>query len=213
MSNLLDELLVLLKNKKVIGCLIAILIAIITMNLFIAVYRGTIREQQIESVAKTTYKNKQFKSIQEDELTKLMTSKEQVIIGIVDPVDNKGFNDIKKMFNEKSSIDGLPKTVYIYQPIYDSSKVIKNLGIKDKNTFIVVENGKELGRYSFNQLEGGYEEVINEVNQIIHPKIERKKPIRKQEEAPKTDNQEGVPSEDGTTSSGDVTHTSEVFFE
>ena len=204
MSNILEEILVLLKKKKTIGIIIGIVVAIILMNILISINRDSIRKQQIDSVAKTTYQNKQFKSVQEDELTKLLTNKQQTIVGIVEPADNKGYNKVKKMFNKKSAVKGLPKEVYIYQPIYDSSALKKELKLNEKNTFLVIEDGQEVGRYSFNDLSIGYEEIVEEVDTILNPKILRKNPIRIEAE-----NEEMVEeaSDDG------LTHTSEVTFE
>ena len=156
MSNIVDELLVLLKKKKTIAVIIIIVVGIVMMNVFKSLYRPTIREQQVDSVAKVTYKNKQFKKIQDSELTDLLKKKEQQVIAVIDPSENKGYKKVEKMFNEKKSIENLPETVYVYEPVYPNQKMNKDLGINDKNTFIVYNEGKEIGRYSFNDLSVGH---------------------------------------------------------
>lgn len=207
MSNIVDELLVLLKKKKTIAVIIIIVVGIVMMNVFKSLYRPTIREQQVDSVAKITYKNKQFKKIQESELTDLLKKKEQQVIAVIDPSENKGYKKVEKMFNEKKSIENLPETVYVYEPVYPNQKMNKDLGINDKNTFIVYNEGKEIGRYSFNDLSVGHEEITTELNQIINPKILRKKPVRKEVQT------EDSATENTQTNDDGQTHTSEVFFE
>lgn len=207
MSNIVDELLVLLKKKKTIAVIIIIVVGIVMMNVFKSLYRPTIREQQVDSVAKITYKNKQFKKIQDSELTDLLKKKEQQVIAVIDPSENKGYKKVEKMFNEKKSIENLPETVYVYEPVYPNQKMNKDLGINDKNTFIVYNEGKEIGRYSFNDLSVGHEEITTELNQIINPKIPRKKPVRKEVQT------EDSAIENAQTNNDGQTHTSEVFFE
>lgn len=207
MSNIVDELLVLLKKKKTIAVIIIIVVGIVMMNVFKSLYRPTIREQQVDSVAKITYKNKQFKKIQDSELTDLLKKKEQQVIAVIDPSENKGYKKVEKMFNEKKSIENLPETVYIYEPVYPNQKMNKDLGINDKNTFIVYNEGKEIGRYGFNDLSVGPEEITTELNQIINPKIPRKKPVRKEVQT------EDSATENTQTNNDGQTHTSEVFFE
>ncbi|MFW7362483.1 hypothetical protein [Vagococcus fluvialis] len=207
MSNIVDELLVLLKKKKTIAVIIIIVVGIVMMNVFKSLYRPTIREQQVDSVAKITYKNKQFKKIQDSELTDLLKKKEQQVIAVIDPSENKGYKKVEKMFNEKKSIENLPETVYVYEPVYPNQKMNKDLGINDKNTFIVYNEGKEIGRYSFNDLSVGPEEITTELNQIINPKIPRKKPVRKEVQT------EDSAIENTQTNNDGQTHTSEVFFE
>lgn len=207
MSNIVDELLVLLKKKKTIAVIIIIVVGIVMMNVFKSLYRPTIREQQVDSVAKITYKNKQFKKIQDSELTDLLKKKEQQVIAVIDPSENKGYKKVEKMFNEKKSIENLPETVYVYEPVYPNQKMNKDLGINDKNTFIVYNEGKEIGRYSFNDLSVGPEEITTELNQIINPKIPRKKPVRKEVQT------EDSAIENAQTNNDGQTHTSEVFFE
>ncbi len=207
MSNIVDELLVLLKKKKTIAVIIIIVVGIVMMNVFKSLYRPTIREQQVDSVAKITYKNKQFKKIQDSELTDILKKKEQQVIAVIDPSENKGYKKVEKMFNEKKSIENLPETVYVYEPVYPNQKMNKDLGINDKNTFIVYNEGKEIGRYSFNDLSVGPEEITTELNQIINPKIPRKKPVRKEVQT------EDSATENTQTNNDGQTHTSEVFFE
>lgn len=207
MSNIVDELLVLLKKKKTIAVIIIIVVGIVMMNVFKSLYRPTIREQQVDSVANITYKNKQFKKIQDSELTDLLKKKEQQVIAVIDPSENKGYKKVEKMFNEKKSIENLPETVYVYEPVYPNQKMNKDLGINDKNTFIVYNEGKEIGRYSFNDLSVGPEEITTELNQIINPKIPRKKPVRKEVQT------EDSATENTQTNNDGQTHTSEVFFE
>lgn len=204
MNNILDQLLVFLKKKKTIACIVILISGIIITNIFSGMYKATIRDQQIESVAKVTYKNKQFKNIKETEVNQLLKNKEQTIVAVIDTSDNKGYSKVKKMFNSKTTIDGLPETVYVYQPIYDSSKLNKELKINEKNTFIIIENEAELGRYSFNDLSVGYEEIINEIDTILNPKITRTKPVR---------NDKTETEDQATTNSDGETHTSEVEFE
>lgn len=203
MSSVLDSLLGILKKKKTIGIVIAIILGLILTKIFISMYQEPIRQQQIESVAKTTYTNKQFESIQENDIEKLLKSKEQTIVGVIDPTDNKGYGKVKKMFNKKAPVKGLTDKVYIYQPIYDSNQLKKELKINDKNTFLVIEDSKEIGRYSFNDLSLGYEEIVEEVDTILNPKISRKAPVRV--DLPEEEETEVL--EDGAT------HTSEVTFE
>lgn len=207
MSNIVDELLVLLKKKKTIAVIIMIVVGIVMMNVFKSLYRPTIREQQVDSVAKITYKNKQFKKIQDSELTDLLKKKEQQVIAVIDPSENKGYKKVEKMFNEKKPVENLPETVYVYEPVYPNQKMNKDLGINDKNTFIVYNEGKEIGRYSFNDLSVGHEEITTELNQIINPKIPRKKPVRKEVQT------EDSAAENTQTNDDGQTHTSEVFFE
>lgn len=204
MNNVLDQLLVFLKKKKTIACIVILISGIIITNVFSGMYKATIQDRQIESVAKVTYQNKQFKSIKESEVSKLLKNKEQIIIAIIDTSDNKGYSKVKKMFNSKATIEGLPKTVYVYQPIYDNTKLNKELKINEKNTFIVIENGEELGRYSFNDLSVGYEEIVNEIDTILNPKIKRTNPVR---------NDKTETEEESTTNSDGETHTSEVEFQ
>ena len=206
MSSLLEELLVLLKKKKTIAILVSILLGFVLMKLLITVFKEDIREQQIASVGETVYVNKQFVPVKENEVMKLAKNKEQTIIALVETADNKGLDKVSDMFDSKTSIEGLPKQVYVYEPIYDSANIKKEFNIKDKNTFLIIEEGQEIGRFSFNDLSLGYQEIVEEIDTIINPKINRTKPIRKNVE-------ETIEDSLNQETNGEATHTSEVSFE
>ena len=207
MSSIIDELTSLLKKKKTIALLISLVIAIILMNVLIKVFRDDIREQQIVSVGDVVYVNKQFIPIKESEIAKITKNKELTVLALVETADNKGLKKVEKMFNSKTPIEGLPKQVYVYEPVYDSAQIKKELSIKDKNTFIVIEDGKEIDRVSFNDLAIGYEEIVDEIDTIVNPKINRKNPVRVATEDTVNEelNQEAADNQG--------THTSEVTFE
>lgn len=200
-----NVILSMLKKKKTIAIISVIIIGLVVIKVFSSVYRETIREQQVESVAKTTFKNRQFKSIKDNDLEKTLKAKGQSVVAIIDAKDNKGYKDLKKMFNQKNAVEGLPEVVYVYQPIYENSTTIKNLKLKEKNNFLLMKDGKEEGRYSFNALESGQQELVDQIDVMINPKIPQKKPIRveKKEELPL----------DQTKDSSQGTRTSEVIFE
>ena len=207
MSSIIDELTSLLKKKKTIALLISLVIAIILMNVLIKVFRDDIREQQIVSVGDVVYVNKQFIPIKESEIAKITKNKELTVLALVETADNKGLKKVEKMFDSKTPIEGLPKQVYVYEPVYDSAQIKKELSIKDKNTFIVIEDGKEIDRVSFNDLAIGYEEIVDEIDTIVNPKINRKNPVRVATE--------DTVNEELNQEAGDNqgTHTSEVTFE
>ncbi|MEG0285234.1 MULTISPECIES: hypothetical protein [Vagococcus] len=207
MSSIIDELTSLLKKKKTIALLISLVIAIILMNVLIKVFRDDIREQQIVSVGDVVYVNKQFIPIKESEIAKITKNKELTVLALVETADNKGLKKVEKMFDSKTPIEGLPKQVYVYEPVYDSAQIKKELSIKDKNTFIVIEDGKEIDRVSFNDLAIGYEEIVDEIDTIVNPKINRKNPVRVATEDTVNEelNQEAADNQG--------THTSEVTFE
>lgn len=167
-----------LKKKKTIAILTIAIVGYLFTSFLISMNRDKIREQQIESVAKTTFKNKQFKSVRDGELDKLLKSSNQKIVAIIDAKDNKGYKELKKMFNQNKQVEELPKTVYVYQPIYENSETIKNLNLKNKNNFLLIQNGKEQARYSFDELSNGERELTEQVDLMIDPKIPQKKPIR-----------------------------------
>ncbi len=202
-GGLAGQLLTVLKKKKTVAIIVVVIAFLIISNSFVSAYRETIREKQIESVAKVTFKNKQFKSIKNTEINAMLTSKESVILGIIDPTDNKGYGELEKMFNETKSIEGLPEIVYIYQPIYGNQKSIDNLKLDKKNNFLLIENGKESKRYAFDTLKNGTSELVDQVNAMINPKIPQKKPKRIE----KKDELDFNPNPSGGT------HTSEVEFE
>lgn len=177
-SEALELILKGLKKKKTIAILAIIVIGYLFSSLLISMNRDKIREQQIDSVAKTTFKNKQFKSVKDSELDKLLKSNDQKIVAIIDAKDNKGYKELKKMFNQNKQMEELPNTVYVYQPIYENSKTVKNLNLKNKNNFLLIENGKEKNRYSFDELTNGEHELAEQVDLMIDPKIPQKKPIR-----------------------------------
>ena len=207
MSSIIDELTSLLKKKKTIALLISLVIAIILMNVLIKVFRDDIRKQQIVSVGDVVYVNKQFIPIKESEIAKITKNKELTVLALVETADNKGLKKVEKMFDSKTPIEGLPKQVYVYEPVYDSAQIKKELSIKDKNTFIVIEDGKEIDRVSFNDLAIGYEEIVDEIDTIVNPKINRKNPVRVAAEDTVNEelNQEAADNQG--------THTSEVTFE
>ena len=207
MSSIIDELTSLLKKKKTIALLISLVIAIILMNVLIKVFRDDIREQQIVSVGDVVYVNKQFIPIKESEIAKITKNKELTVLALVETADNKGLKKVEKMFDSKTPIEGLPKQVYVYEPVYDSAQIKKELSIKDKNTFIVIEDGKEIDRVSFNDLAIGYEEIVDEIDTIVNPKINRKNPVRVAAEDTVNEelNQEAADNQG--------THTSEVTFD
>ena len=207
MSSIIDELTSLLKKKKTIALLISLVIAIILMNVLITVFRDDIRKQQIVSVGDVVYVNKQFIPIKESEIAKITKNKELTVLALVETADNKGLKKVEKMFDSKTPIEGLPKQVYVYEPVYDSAQIKKELSIKDKNTFIVIEDGKEIDRVSFNDLAIGYEEIVDEIDTIVNPKINRKNPVRVAAEDTVNEelNQEAADNQG--------THTSEVTFE
>ena len=207
MSSIIDELTSLLKKKKTIALLISLVIAIILMNVLIKVFRDDIRKQQIVSVGDVVYVNKQFIPIKESEIAKITKNKELTVLALVETADNKGLKKVEKMFDSKTPIEGLPKQVYVYEPVYDSAQIKKELSIKDKNTFIVIEDGKEIDRVSFNDLAIGYEEIVDEIDTIVNPKINRKNPVRVATEDTVNEelNQEAADNQG--------THTSEVTFE
>lgn len=207
MSSIIDKWSKLLRKKKTITVIILIVVGFITMNIFKAIYRPTIREQQVASVAKASYTNKQFKAINEKEITQLLANKGQQVIAFIDPSDNKGYDKLEKMFNQKTPLETMPATVYVYEPVYPDPKLIKDWQLNEKNTFLVLNDGKEAGRYSFNDLSVGYEEIGTELNAIINPKIPRKQPVRKETKL------EEDQSESTLSTGNGETHTSEIFFE
>ena len=210
MSSIIDELTSLLKKKKTIALLISLVIAIILMNVLIKVFRDDIRKQQIVSVGDVVYVNKQFIPIKESEIAKITKNKELTVLALVETADNKGLKKVEKMFDSKTPIEGLPKQVYVYEPVYDSAQIKKELSemidffreIQD-----VIEDGKEIDRVSFNDLAIGYEEIVDEIDTIVNPKINRKNPVRVATEDTVNEelNQEAADNQG--------THTSEVTFE
>lgn len=202
-----------LKKKKTIAIVCIIVVGLVVSKGFASMYRDTIREQQIESVAKTTFKNKQFKNVKDTELEKALSAEGQSVVAIVDAKDNKGYKDLKKMFNQKTKVEGLPDVVYVYQPIYENSKTIKELKLKEKNNFLLMKDGKEENRFSFNELESGQQQLIDEIDVMINPKIAQKKPIRvdKKEDSSLDQGLEQTLEQTPNNQSG--TRTSEVIFE
>lgn len=205
MNDVSNKLLKFLRRKKTIVAIIIIVVGSTISSIFSAIFQKTIRVQEIESVVKIAYKNKQFENITESEFQTLLKSKEPTLIGFIDVSDNKAYTELTEMFVQKESISDLPQIVYIYQPIYNNAKLNKELDIKDKNTFLVIDEKKELGRYSFNELPNGYEEAVKQINTVMNPKIPRKEPVRKdiiEQNLSKS-----------TDSSSEGTSTSEVQFE
>ncbi|HCM90236.1 MULTISPECIES: hypothetical protein [Vagococcus] len=202
-EGLAGQLLTVLKKKKTIAIIVVVIAFFIISHLFVSAYRETIRERQIESVAKVTFKNKQFKNVKNADINTILSSKEPVVLGIINPTNNKGYDELEKMFNEAKSIEGLPEIVYIYQPIYGNQKSVDNLKLDKKNNFLLIENGKESKRYAFDTLKNGASELVDEVNLMINPKIPQKKPkrVEKKDEL------------DFNPNPSDGTHTSEVEFE
>ncbi len=177
-SDALKLILNVLKKKKTIAVIASVLIGTVLMTILISIYRENIRAQQIESVAKTTYKSKQFKSINDSELDKLLNSKNKTVVAVIDAKNNSGYKELQKMFNQTKQVAELPETLFIYQPFYDNSKTINLLELKNKNNFLLIENGKEQARYSFNDLTNGQQGLIDQINLMIDPKIPQRKPIR-----------------------------------
>lgn len=202
-GGLQGQLLTVLKKKKTIAIIVVIVAFLIIGKIFVSMYRETIRENQIESVAKVTFKNKQFKNVKDSDIKTMLASKDQIVLAVIDPTDNKGYTELEKMFNQNKAVEGLPNTVYVYQPIYDSKKSLGELKIDKKNTFLLIEQGKEKKRFAFDTLENGTTELVDQVNLMINPKIPQKKPVRveKKEELDFSSNPNGG------------THTSEVQFE
>lgn len=202
-----------LKKKKTIAIICIIVVGLVVSKGFASMYRDTIREQQIESVAKTTFKNKQFKNVKDTELEKALSAEGQSVVAIVDAKDNKGYKDLKKMFNQKTKVEGLPDVVYVYQPIYENSKTIKELKLKEKNNFLLMKDGKEENRFSFNELESGQQQLIDEIDVMINPKIAQKKPIRVDKKEDSSLDQGLEESLEQTPNNQSGTRTSEVIFE
>ncbi|MEG0254577.1 hypothetical protein [Vagococcus sp.] len=202
-----------LKKKKTIAIICIIVVGLVVSKGFASMYRDTIREQQIESVAKTTFKNKQFKNVKDTELEKALSAEGQSVVAIVDAKDNKGYKDLKKMFNQKTKVEGLPDVVYVYQPIYENSKTIKELKLKEKNNFLLMKDGKEENRFSFNELESGQQQLIDEIDVMINPKIAQKKPIRVDKKEDSSLDQGLEQSLEQTPNNQSGTRTSEVIFE
>ncbi|MGX7023785.1 hypothetical protein [Vagococcus hydrophili] len=202
-GGLQGQLLTVLKKKKTIAIIVVVVASLIIGKIFVSMYRETIRENQIESVAKVTFKNKQFKNVKDSDIKTMLASKDQIVLAVIDPTDNKGYTELEKMFNQNKAVEGLPNTVYVYQPIYDSKKSLGELKIDKKNTFLLIEQGKEKKRFAFDTLENGTTELVDQVNLMINPKIPQKKPVRveKKEELDFSSNPNGG------------THTSEVQFE
>ncbi|MEG0549872.1 MAG: hypothetical protein RR554_01850 [Vagococcus sp.] len=208
-----DVILNVLKKKKTIAIICIIVVGLVVSKGFASMYRDTIREQQIESVAKTTFKNKQFKNVKDTELEKALSAEGQSVVAIVDAKDNKGYKDLKKMFNQKTKVEGLPDVVYVYQPIYENSKTIKELKLKEKNNFLLMKDGKEENRFSFNELESGQQQLIDEIDVMINPKIAQKKPIRVDKKEDSSLDQGLEQSLEQTPNNQSGTRTSEVIFE
>ncbi|MGO3733394.1 MAG: hypothetical protein ACTJHC_09485 [Vagococcus sp.] len=192
----------LMKNKKIIGLIVGVILSFIILNIVVTAVRPSIREQEMQSVALETVKNKQVVSINEEQLSSYLKKEADTFVALIDKKDNPSYKELRKMFNNSKGFEQFTETIYMYQPIYDVKNLSKQYHLTNKNTFIHISDGKEQGRFSFDTLKTGEEELFNQLNLMLNPKIQQRKPIRVEKDPINFDSE---PKEE--------TQTSEIIFD
>ena len=165
-------------NKQFIIIISLITVLFLVMSVIVSAVRPSIREKQLDAITGVQSENKQVVPIKETDIKQVFSDKSSHIIAIIDSKNNPSINQVEKLLTKKSPLVTIDWKIDYIQPIYNFSDISKDYGLKAKNNFIVMEDGKEKGRYSFNKLKGGFDTLDEKLVDIIQPKIARKEPKR-----------------------------------
>lgn len=165
-------------NKQFIIIISLITVLFLVMSVIVSAVRPSIREKQLDAITGIQSENKQVVPIKETDIKQVFSDKSSHIIAIIDSKNNPSINQVEKLLTKKSPLVTIDWKIDYIQPIYNFSDISKDYGLKAKNNFIVMEDGKEKGRYSFNKLKGGFDTLDEKLVDIIQPKIARKEPKR-----------------------------------
>lgn len=202
-KNLLKKL---QSDKKLLSIVIVSIVAIVLVFILASVVKPTIRHKQIESVAVIKSQNKQVTTILESEIPEQLKQKGEQVVLIVDASNNPSLDEVNQLIKKNGELKESAWPIYYVQPVYDFPDIAKKYNLTKKNTFIVMEDGKEKGRYAFTELKGGLKTIDEALITLIDPKLEQKKPIRVKAIEEEVDSSL-------TQSSSERQKTEEIFFE
>jgi len=212
-SQLLKSLSKMIKfNKAFIISISVIIIIFFTLSALVSAVKPTIREQQLDTVYSTPTENKKIIMIKETEIKTVFGQDKSHIIAIIDAKDNPSLTVVDKLLIEKKPFQTINWEIDFIQPIYNFNELAKDYHLPAKNNFIVIENGREKGRYSFNILDNGLTTLEEKLNEIIDPKIARKSPKRVKTETSESF-EDSSTMESSETQSSTRTKTEEIIFE
>lgn len=199
-----------LMSNKILIIGIALLLCLLFMLPALAITtRPSIREQQLDTISNIQSANKQVIPMKETQVSKAFENSKSHIVAIINSKDNSSMSEVDKLLTEKKPLENVTWQVDYIQPIYNFDELAGTYGLTAKNNFIVIEDGKEKGRYSFDTLNGGLAELDEKIIEIIDPKIARTNPKRiEATSSDSTGNEEA-----STSSSGQRKKTEEVVFE
>lgn len=165
-------------NKHFVIIICSVTIVFLVMSVFVSAVRPSIREKQLHAISELKSNNKQVKPIQETDISSVFSDKEPHIVAVIDTKQNPSLNQVETLLDKHEPLETVNWKIDYIQPIYNFSDIETKYKLTAKNTFIVMENGKEKGRYSFNDLKGGLQTLDEKLIAIIQPSIARKEPKR-----------------------------------
>lgn len=165
-------------NKHFIIIVSLVTVIFLVMSAFVSAVRPTIRDKQLSAISELKSDNKQVVPVKETDISKVFSNKEPHIVAVIDTKQNPGLNQVEKLLDKNEPLETIDWKIDYIQPIYNFSDISKEYNLTSKNNFIVMEEGKEKGRYSFDELKGGLQTLDEKLVEIIEPKIARKEPKR-----------------------------------
>ncbi|MGX6969431.1 hypothetical protein [Vagococcus bubulae] len=165
-------------NKHFVVIISLITLLFLVMSAFVATVRPTIREKQLHAISELQSDNKQVIPTKETDMQTVLSDKDSHIIAVIDSKGNPSFSKVEKLLTQKTPLETIDWKINYIQPIYNFTDMAKEYNLTAKNNFIVMEDGKEKGRYSFDKLPGGLDTLDEKLVEIIQPKIARKEPKR-----------------------------------
>ncbi|MCI0129834.1 MULTISPECIES: hypothetical protein [Enterococcaceae] len=165
-------------NKRFVIIISLITLLFVVMSVFVSAVRPTIREKQLHAISELQSDNKQVIPTKETDIQTVLSDKESHIVAVIDAKGNPSLSTVEKLLTQKTPLETIDWKINYIQPIYNFTDIAKQYKLTAKNNFIVIEDGKEKGRYSFDKLTGGLEVLDEKLIAIIEPKIARKKPKR-----------------------------------
>lgn len=200
---------IIMSNKIIIFGIILVLILLFTLPIIAVTARPAIREMQLDTISNIESENKQVVPVKETQVQKLFENNKSHIVAIIDSKDNSSIKEVDKLLTEKNPLKDVDWKIDYVQPIYNFDELATTYHLTAKNNFIVIEKGKEKGRYSFDKLSDGLNELDEKIIEIIDPKIARTNPKRIEVKS----TEEVTTNESTTSSSSQKKKTEEVYFE
>lgn len=196
------------KKRWLFGAVLLLIILFIA-SIFV---KDSIRNQQIAAVTALEMKNKKFDFLTDSEFKKKLEAQDNFLVFMYQTKDNPGLDTVEEFLKKGAKVKGIDEPIYVYQPVYNSKAIWKEMELTEKNNMVSFKSGKMDTIFGFNTLDNGTKEINDAIYTILNPKIKQKEPV--QNKSSKTeDDAEIIPETTESTTKDEKVDTQEITFE